>query len=456
MLALPPVPTALPAPAVTVEAAALPGVFATLLAGLVAEGEAVPAEEPMVIAAGDEAATPPDLPASIETLPQPVPAAPIIPQPIQPAAALPAASAEPATPQPAAPQVAPLPAEAAPRPPDSVVRDAPPPVAAAIEPAMPAPVSPRPLAKLPAPAPVPVQEAGVTVERTAAPDAPHPVPVPPEIKHTPAAALLAAAEHPAPAADAQPAPAPVAAPPVAVPAAAQPTRAPERTPRPEPPAAQDTAEPQVPDTATTAAPPPTVAADEPDPIVRAETSSMAPDPPAPAIAPAPQQAAAHETPALHAAPAAAPTQPSDPLPAAPIRTTAPVPWPARQVAPFAVALALGPDASVSLTLEPVELGRVEVSIERVGAEQHVSLRAERPETLILLQRDRAELERALTDAGLRGEAGGGPSLSFGLGGEGTSGRERRGGGATRGTAASSAGDVPVQAAGPRSLIDLAI
>jgi hypothetical protein len=103
----------------------------------------------------------------------------------------------------------------------------------------------------------------------------------------------------------------------------------------------------------------------------------------------------------------------------------PVAWPARQVAPFAVALALGPHDTISLTLEPGELGRVEVAIARNGTEALVSLRAERPETLALLQRDRAELERALSSAGLGGEEGRGPALSFSLGFGGEDRRERR-------------------------------
>jgi Meckel syndrome type 1 protein len=112
-------------------------------------------------------------------------------------------------------------------------------------------------------------------------------------------------------------------------------------------------------------------------------------------------------------------------PAAPARPHVPIPWPARQVVPFAVSLALGSDDSISLTLDPVELGRVEVAITR-GAEAHVSLRAERPETLALLQRDRAELERALAGTGF-GAEGRAPNMSFGLGfgGSGDDRRDRR-------------------------------
>ncbi|MBA4456447.1 flagellar hook-length control protein FliK, partial [Cylindrospermopsis raciborskii CS-506_B] len=60
----------------------------------------------------------------------------------------------------------------------------------------------------------------------------------------------------------------------------------------------------------------------------------------------------------------------------------------------------------------VELGRVEVSIDRSRGEALVRVTAERADTLALLQRDARDLERALSDAGL-GERG--TSLSFSLG-----------------------------------------
>jgi Meckel syndrome type 1 protein len=169
-------------------------------------------------------------------------------------------------------------------------------------------------------------------------------------------------------------------------------------------------------------------------------------------------AAGHVGPSVLAAPAPAPAI-AEPAPA---RPAAPPPMPARQVAPFAVALALGPDAAVSLTLEPVELGRVEVEIARSGAEAQISLRAERPETLALLVRDRAELERALAGAGLGAEDGRGPSLSFGLGagnaGDGQ--RERqsapRGQAGSRPVAAVTPAEATTRPAPARGLIDIAI
>ena len=154
------------------------------------------------------------------------------------------------------------------------------------------------------------------------------------------------------------------------------------------------------------------------------------------------------------APTAAPTAP----PQAAGHATPPALPAARQVAPFAVSLALGSDSSTSLVLEPAELGRVEVAIERNGSEAHVTFRADRPETLALLQRDRAELERALSSAGFgAGSDGRGPNLSFGLGGEGAGGHERRQGRATaRGGRPQQIATIAAQPSRPRSLIDLAI
>ena len=139
-------------------------------------------------------------------------------------------------------------------------------------------------------------------------------------------------------------------------------------------------------------------------------------------------------------------------------------WPARQVAPFAVALALGPDSSLTLTLDPAELGRVEVAIERSQGEASIRVTAERADTLMLLQRDARELERALADIGM-GERG--PSLSFSLGDGGANrdapGRQgdRAGGQAPRlglagATGLPLAAAVARQGAAHRGLLDLAV
>ncbi|MCO6418825.1 flagellar hook-length control protein FliK, partial [Siccirubricoccus sp. KC 17139] len=91
------------------------------------------------------------------------------------------------------------------------------------------------------------------------------------------------------------------------------------------------------------------------------------------------------------------------------------PPPVRQVAPVAVALALAPGQSNRLVvaLEPGSLGRVEISIERdaAGEVAAVKVRAERPETLALLQRDAREFDRSLTQAGVQVPDGG---MSFSL------------------------------------------
>lgn len=190
-----------------------------------------------------------------------------------------------------------------------------------------------------------------------------------------------------------------------------------------------------------------------DAALAAETHAPDAAPPAPvslAVLPEPRP------PPLESAGAPPATTPEPPPPT---RQPGQIPWPARQVAPFAVAVALGPDnGSFNFTLDPGELGRVEVAIDRSGAEPQVSLRAERPETLALLLRDRAELERALTDAGLGGQDGRGPTLSFGLGGESGTGRERRSpsGGAPQGSRTAPEPPAPTRAAGARGLLDLAV
>ncbi|MGG5808889.1 flagellar hook-length control protein FliK [Falsiroseomonas sp. CW058] len=191
------------------------------------------------------------------------------------------------------------------------------------------------------------------------------------------------------------------------------------------------------------------------------TDALAPavlDPVPPATAEPPARPSSPDPPAPPPAPPSSPPE----VPAA-ARAATPIPWPARQVAPFVVALALGPDARVTLTLEPAELGQVEVAIERGAAgEAQVRVTAERPETLALLQRDGRELERALHAAGL-GERG--TQLSFGLsaGSGGDTGREaaqRDAQRQPRGAPAFHAAPVPMPGTGAltprRGLIDLAV
>lgn len=112
------------------------------------------------------------------------------------------------------------------------------------------------------------------------------------------------------------------------------------------------------------------------------------------------------------------------------RATAPAP--VRQVAQIAVTVAArGTDEStISVALDPEELGRVEISIERQGPTAQVRVLAERPETLTILQRDQRELDRLLGQAGIGEE---GRTLSFGLssdggGGNAADGQSRQHGG----------------------------
>ncbi len=89
------------------------------------------------------------------------------------------------------------------------------------------------------------------------------------------------------------------------------------------------------------------------------------------------------------------------------------------------AIAAGKD-QITINLKPAELGRIEVKLD-VGEDGLVSaqVRADRPETLELLQRDARGLERALQDAGLRADPG---TLSFGLRGENRPDGQNAGGG----------------------------
>ena len=76
---------------------------------------------------------------------------------------------------------------------------------------------------------------------------------------------------------------------------------------------------------------------------------------------------------------------------------------------------------LQLTLEPADLGRVDIRLE-FGPDNRLALAvvADRPETLDLLQRDVRALERALQDAGLKTDP---DSLSFNLRGEGRNDRD---------------------------------
>lgn len=159
---------------------------------------------------------------------------------------------------------------------------------------------------------------------------------------------------------------------------------------------------------------------------------------------------------LHAAPS-----PTAPAPAASPAAPPPAP-PARQLAPVLVAVAIaGGTARLSITLEPAELGRVEISVERRGEATEIRVVAERPETLALIQRDQRELDRTLTQAGIVSD---GRSLSFSLSSDGGGFAQQRGDGAGRPArgppGATASGGMPSDAPPPPrrllSLLDLAV
>jgi Meckel syndrome type 1 protein len=103
------------------------------------------------------------------------------------------------------------------------------------------------------------------------------------------------------------------------------------------------------------------------------------------------------------------------LPRAEASAPPPPPPPARQVAPVAIALAFAPQlGQFSVALDPPQLGRVEIAVQREGEGHQVRILAERPETLALLERDRGELDRALAEAGVAVGEGG---VSFALAGD---------------------------------------
>lgn len=87
-----------------------------------------------------------------------------------------------------------------------------------------------------------------------------------------------------------------------------------------------------------------------------------------------------------------------------------------QLAPTLVQVAAGPTAAgghrTVVRLDPAELGKVEVRVERAEAgPAQVSLTVDRPETLLLLLRDQPALHRALDQAGVPAE---GRTLHFQL------------------------------------------
>jgi len=66
---------------------------------------------------------------------------------------------------------------------------------------------------------------------------------------------------------------------------------------------------------------------------------------------------------------------------------------------------------ISFQLRPGDLGRIDVKLEFADGRMRAAIVVENPQTLDLLQRDARSLERALSDAGVKTDAG---SLSFSL------------------------------------------
>lgn len=189
----------------------------------------------------------------------------------------------------------------------------------------------------------------------------------------------------------------------------------------------------------------------PPPTSATPSTGAAPTLPAPDMAPPQVVQGLAPTPAAPALPAEAFSPPPPrPIPAPPVR----------QLAPVCIALTLGPGQAPRLivALEPEELGRVEIRIERdaEGEAAAVQVTAARPETLALLQRDARELDRALQQAGIPLGEG---ALRFGLSGQDQPGGQGGGGGRPRrgGALPDRGPDPPVrQAASTLSLLDIAI
>jgi hypothetical protein len=109
---------------------------------------------------------------------------------------------------------------------------------------------------------------------------------------------------------------------------------------------------------------------------------------------------------LDVAQAAAPaTGSSPPLPSGQDQAALPVnrPAPADQIVPALVSTLKTVDgtASVTVRLQPPELGQVQIQIAQTTAgTAHINITTERPETLQLLQRDEPKLQQALDQAGV--------------------------------------------------------
>ena len=100
----------------------------------------------------------------------------------------------------------------------------------------------------------------------------------------------------------------------------------------------------------------------------------------------------------------APPTPSRPHETSAAATRPSLVMPMQQVMPLIASVAVtrdGAPKTLVIRLDPAELGRVQIHIERtVEGLSHISLQAERPDTLQLLVRDQPQLHRALDLAGV--------------------------------------------------------
>ena len=111
--------------------------------------------------------------------------------------------------------------------------------------------------------------------------------------------------------------------------------------------------------------------------------------------------------------AAGVTVPPEPRPdAIPASSVAPPATPIDQIQPALVRILNSSDGvqSVTVRLQPPELGQVQIRVERnADGTAHINVTTERPDTLQLLQSDQPRLEQALDQAGV---AAGGRNISF--------------------------------------------
>ena len=187
------------------------------------------------------------------------------------------------------------------------------------------------------------------------------------------------------------------------------------------------------------------------PAGRAHTSATQPGAaPAGTDAPPPTTPALPDGAAGGATPAAATAAPPEAPRAAPIA-------PSRQVLPIAIAMLIAPGVTptLSVTLEPAELGRLEIRIGRGEGGASLRLIADRPETMALLARDQRELQQGLAQSGIGLNADG---ISFEMAGDGGARRDpQQGRQPAPGRATPREGPASLaQATGQNSLLDMRV